>query len=38
MSPAEYAQALAAAAGPLTDQQIEAAARILAAEDEQVAA
>lgn len=39
MSPAEYGQSLAEHAAPLTDQQVEAAARILASvDDEQVAA
>lgn len=31
MTPAEYGQQLAAAAPPLTDEQVERAARILAA-------
>lgn len=35
VTPAEYAAQLAAEAGPLTDAQVEAAARILASVDQE---
>lgn len=38
MSPAEYGAHLASLEPPITDEQAEAAARILAADPEQVAA